>query len=713
MVWLHSLSDTMLCRLLRTVSDVESRDGNTKDMLLVLREFNITHPQALQVLSWALNSTDTNAQQFGGELICTLGHLVEDPLHDEQSRKIWQDCGICQHCQDETMNISSTNQAAVTPVQQPEPIVISSAESNASHVDQTEDKQVRFGIEPSPPTARPAPPTPGVSTLVLCPAPSQPSPPWTEANSTPRSGSPARSRTPTPARAAAGGGGPPPDNSDSSDGDDDKPRRTPHSPDHKRPRSSERQNGTATPCLRTDGQDPDLTEAGFYALAGNHEEGRKLWRATYAPTDINKLKAAILCNKGKKPPLSGVEYQADGSGLGGNYAAGPDLWSTGAFALQICDDEDLPVPDHSRLWIELFLLKGSPAERHFTHATRNFLKMCINEIIYVTFLHFSDTHACLIMYERKKELLLTTQSFADLIWKSAESTASEMTLSAMFDEIWLILSKNHNEDNVNTSEAIQIFCRVLPETLKEQMKAQLNPSEHANIFKLSLDRFRQAIRQVNPVTQVDMRRMIGTPNASRRTHVASAPAEAAYPHAYTAPPTVLQLHTPGETIALAPAETAGVTRPMQVAAFDTTRSPPAKADEEQPRPLPDWIQRELDHPKKCLPCIKLGVVQMRVNRAGKCPFDAADPDNPKYAHWRAWLGKFISGVEIPGWTEEAMAFCRDRDDKARKDWAKYDRIVRSAEVTSARTHNLALRAEAANTAPAATGTQRSELGSGE
>ena len=604
------------------------------------------------------------------------------------------------------MNVSPTSQVAVTPVQQPEVVVISSAESQA-------DKQVRFGMSPSPPTTRPAPPTPGVSALAQCPVPSQLSSPWTETSNLSRSDSPARSHASQRAKTGAGGNGPP-DDDDSSDSDGDKPNKdASRSPKHKRPRSSARPDGSTTPCLRTHGQDPAVTEPEFYAMAGNHEEGSKLWRTSYLSTDIHKLKAAILRNKGKKPPLTGVEYQADGSGLGGNYAAGPDLWSTSLFALQICDDEDLPIPDHSRLWVELFVLKDSPAERHFTHATRNFLKMSIDRIIWVAFLRFGDTHACLVMYDRKKELLLTTQSFADMIWKTAGSTCSELTLSAMFDEIWLILSKNHNEDITDPSEAIQIFCRVLPEPLKEQLKSKLDPSEHRRIFKLSLDRFQQAIRQVNPVTQADMRRMIGAPPAARRAHVASAPAEAALPQTHTEPPTVLQLHTPGETLALAPAETAGVTRPMQVAAFDNNRFPAVDDDEKPPRPLPDFIRRELEHPEDCKYCKKRNIVQMRVNRAGKCPFDETNPDNPKFAHWRAWLGKYISGVEVPGWTEEALAFCRDRDDKARKDFAKYDRIIRSPEVISARTHNLARLAEAANTTPAATGTQRSELGNSE
>ena len=152
---------------------------------------------------------------------------------------------------------------------------------------------------------------------------------------------------------------------------------------------------------------------------------------------------------------------------------------------------------------------------------------------------------------------------------------------------------------------------------------------------------------------------------------------------------------------------------MAIASVEGGRLALVDDDEKPPRPLPDFIRRELEHPEDCKYCKKRNIVQMRVNRAGKCPFDETDPDNPKFGHWRAWLGKYISGVEVPGWTEEALAFCRDRDDKARKDFAKYDRIIRSPEVISARTHNLARLAEAANTTPAATGTQRSELGNSE
>ena len=58
--------------------------------------------------------------------------------------------------------------------------------------------------------------------------------------------------------------------------------------------------------------------------------------------------------------------------------------------MQICDEEDLPIPDHSRLWSELFLQAGSPAELHFTLSTRNFLKICIDEIIHCAFVRLED-----------------------------------------------------------------------------------------------------------------------------------------------------------------------------------------------------------------------------------------------------------------------------------------------------------------------------------
>ena len=117
--------------------------------------------------------------------------------------------------------------------------------------------------------------------------------------------------------------------------------------------------------------------------------------------------------------------------------------------------------------------------------------------------------------------------------------------------------------------------------------------------------------------------------------------------------------------------------------------------------VPDFVRREISHSQQCLPCIKRNVVQMRVDEAGKCPFDETNPDDPRRGHWRAWLGIHISGVNVTGWTDEARTACRIHNSKNPKGWMKYDQIKRGAHVISARIHNLKLQAKAANATPAA------------
>ena len=416
------------------------------------------------------------------------------------------------------------------------------------------------------------------------------------------------------------------------------------------------------------------------------------------------------------------------------------------------------MPDHARLWSALGCQKDSAAAQFFQHHVPNYLSMSLDEIFDRGYQKFGKSHSCLAMNQRKKELLLTSSSFHDLLWKTSDPDTKIITMEAMFNQIKLILSCNHNVD-VDASEAIQIFCRVMPEAMKDELKSKLNPSEVGDVYKLPLERFEQAIRLVRPVSKAEMRHMVKQQAHARRTMVASAPAETLEQHSTTessdcdqdwstdsTPPplasapaesaptyawTMLDTAPPRRTSGapakgnsrgsatqrtaatladalLGPGSSPGGSTFLQVAAYDIGGEGATK-DGKPPRELPAWLLAELSHPRMCPYCRRLGMAQTRVDRNGLCPFDPKKPMDPRKGHWRVWLCIYISGIEgTPGllelgWTDAAL-----EASKAWKpeDFEKYKRLLDNTTVLNTRIHNKAERADSATKTQPATGTQR-------
>ena len=149
-------------------------------------------------------------------------------------------------------------------------------------------------------------------------------------------------------------------------------------------------------------------------------------------------------------------------------------------------------------------------------------------------------------------------------------------------------------------------------------------------------------------------------------------------------------------------------RLLQIAAYDIVRESKTK-DGKPPAELPEFIQKELLHPKTCEYCRRLGMVQTRVDRDGKCPFDPSKPMDPRQGHWRVWLCIYISGIDgTPalldlGWTDAAL----EASKKAKPDeFKKYAHLLNNTTVLNSRMHNKAERADSASKTQPATGTQR-------
>ena len=406
-------------------------------------------------------------------------------------------------------------------------------------------------------------------------------------------------------------------------------------------------------CLRTCGIHESCTESDFFAYAANHLLGRKLWRQTLDGSDGKRLLNCLSRNRNLVEQFSGEEQTVGPGEMGGNWPRGQDFHTICKFVLQVAHTENIAVPDHSRLWNALGCLKDSPAAQFFQHHVPNYLSMPLDEIFHRGYQKFGKSHSCLAMNQRKRELLLTSSSFHDLVFKTSDPDSKTTTMVAMFNLIKLILSCNHNVA-VDAPEAIQIFCRVMPEAMKEELKSKLNPSEVGDVYKLPMERFEEAIRLVRPVSKADMRQMVKQQAHARRTNVASAPAETLKQHLATessdcdqgwstesvSPPlasapaestltyewTMLDTAPRPRHTSSAPAKrdsTASATirtepimspypstgpRLIQVAAYDVARESQTK-DGKPPAELPEFIQKELLHPKTCEYCRRLGMVQ--------------------------------------------------------------------------------------------------------
>ena len=476
-------------------------------------------------------------------------------------------------------------------------------------------------------------------------------------------------------------GSPPDDDGDDSDNDGkDDANKTP-----KMDKKRNRIESLDTALLRTHGLRRGVTERQFRNMAARHAMGSMLWRNEFTDKDAKRLKDTVARNKDILELFCGDEQTVGPGELGGNYGRGIDIYRTALFVLQICHVEDLSIPDHPRLWISQ-CANHSTAAVYFKDHLPNFLSMPIDEVIHWGFERFGDTHSCSTMYERQQELLLSPHSFVNLIFEAKDPPEKSVTLIAMFEKLKLILTHHHTKE-LNSKEMIQVFCRVMPEAMREQLKVKLNPNEVHDIFNLPIERFEQALRLVTPATQADLRRMAG----GRRTAISAAPAE-------MSPDPLEDEYDASRYATVAAVVGHGNQRPPNV--NEISGDPLTDGQELSDRELPDFVRNEIAHPEHCQICRKLKVAQMRTDREGRCPFDPSAPMDPKKGHWRVWLCLYISGIEVPGWSAEAMRASRAR---SAKEFAQYDRLVKNVVVQKQRKRNLAHLAE-----EAPTGTQRSD-----
>ena len=476
-------------------------------------------------------------------------------------------------------------------------------------------------------------------------------------------------------------GSPPDDDGDDSDNDGkDDANKTP-----KMDKKRNRIESLDTALLRTHGLRRGVTERQFRNMAARHAMGSMLWRNEFTDKDAKRLKDTVARNKDILELFCGDEQTVGPGELGGNYGRGIDIYRTALFVLQICHVEDLSIPDHPRLWISQ-CANHSTAAVYFKDHLPNFLSMPIDEVIHWGFERFGDTHSCSTMYERQQELLLGPHSFVNLIFEAKDPPEKSVTLIAMFEKLKLILTHHHTKE-LNSKEMIQVFCRVMPEAMREQLKVKLNPNEVHDIFNLPIERFEQALRLVTPATQADLRRLAG----GRRTAISAAPAE-------MSPDPLEDEYDASRYATVAAVVGHGNQRPPNV--NEISGDPLTDGQELTDRELPEFVRNEIAHPEHCQICRKLKVAQMRTDREGRCPFDPSAPMDPKKGHWRVWLCLYISGIEVPGWNAEAMRASRARSSK---EFAQYDRLVKNVVVQKQRKRNLAHLAE-----EAPTGTQRSD-----
>ena len=772
--WYDNLPPEARLNLMKRVETLCLQGNSAKGMMMKLRqEYTIDSPQALHVLNHALNDSVASPHPAAdASLRCINDHPLAQPFRDLEAEQQWKDFQLCQGCQDRYLDGSIQGTLETTPHRPTEIIELSSTESLPT--------PSTIAPIPTPPMTAPTPTpsmftrppaTPAVSfgfaqepLEVSVPTPVSDQSQGRQASSPAPSAGPPK-QTAAPGAPSGGGGG------DDSDDDKKGPPDRDGTPPAKRGRRSTGSTALKSPppcneepCLRTRGICEDCSEHEFFRCAANHLAGSRLWRQTLDRDDAKKFLTCIQRNKKLVEPFSGEEQTGAPGDFGGNWARGQDFLTICQYVLRVAHTEDIALPDHSRLWNILGVEQGSPAALYYQKYLPNYLQMSLDAIIHHGNVKFGDSHSCLNMNQRKKELLLTASSFHDLLWSPSDADSKTISMQEMFNHIRLILTCNHTVE-VSASEAIQVFCRVLPVALKEELKTKLNPSEVGDIYKLSLARFEQAIRLVRAVSKAEMRHMVRQQAPAKKALLASAPAETLerrlaaapadrdhdWPAEFVAPPT---FSAPAESIPAtyeytmldtAPrppstSATRGLARSMtphttsichtktapslqtgprylQLAAYDLKgeRNGAAKGKDDKPprkTELPTFIQEELKHPLKCLHCQALGMVQTRVDRDGNCPFDPAKPMNPHKAHWRVWFCIWISGLEGTqalldlDWTPAAL----EASMKANPDGAKkYERLLQNETVRNTRTHNKAERADSVSFGKnqPAVGTQRS------